>query len=120
MYGDEERRETTPPETNLGSKNVGRGSSVVEQRSEEPRVASSILALGTKKSPVSSEDFLYFSTHYLLIPKQKEPLGVFPLTTCNKQLCDYNVHLNGNPRGPKEDFSHNLLRESVDNSFERR
>ena len=38
-----------------------RGSSVVEQRSEEPRVDSSILSLGTKKHCVSSGVFCFLS-----------------------------------------------------------
>ena len=31
-------------------------------------------------------------------------MPIFINNFCNKQLCDYSVHLNGNPRGPKEDF----------------
>ena len=38
----------------------GRGSSVVEQRSEEPRVASPILALGTIKTPSQDGVFIYW------------------------------------------------------------
>lgn len=74
MYGDEGRRKATPRGTNLGGKNVGRGSSVVEQRSEEPCVASSILALGTKRFRLMTEFFDTINSMYYvyLLQSQKD------------------------------------------------
>lgn len=50
---------------------ISRGSSVVEQWSEEPCVASSILALGTKRSPLVGDFLLSSLRHMPIIPTLK-------------------------------------------------